>query len=240
MCVVISLWDDPGTPNSPPVATPIPRPRQGGLAQGPSPVRTQCHFWSAEVTFTQGSHSWIPDLHSEIISGVFTLLSFGWFVSQQQITNTIQKCKGPRRARARVRTQLEGFLQSNSDWGCVMLMCAFLVAQRQRISLPCRSHRRCGLNPWMGKIPCRRAWQPLPVFLPGESHGQRSLAGHSPRGCEELGTTERLSTQAPRCWWKSRQMGPKGQKDGTETAPDPGHSGASLCGKEVLKIKCVC
>ena len=35
-------------------------------------------------------------------------------------------------------------------------------------------------DPWVGKIPWRRAWQPTPVFLPGESHGQRSLAGCSP------------------------------------------------------------
>ena len=39
-----------------------------------------------------------------------------------------------------------------------------------------------GLIPWGRKIIWRRAWQPTPVFLPGESHGQRSLAGHSPRG----------------------------------------------------------
>ena len=54
---------------------------------------------------------------------VFTLLSFGWFVSQQQITNTTQKCKGPRRARARVRTQLQDFLQSNSDRLCDADVC---------------------------------------------------------------------------------------------------------------------
>ena len=36
--------------------------------------------------------------------------------------------------------------------------------------------------PWVGKTPWRRAWQPTPVFLPGESHAQRSLAGCSPRG----------------------------------------------------------
>ena len=34
-------------------------------------------------------------------------------------------------------------------------------------------------DPWIGKIPCRRKWQPTPVFLPGESHGQRSLVGDS-------------------------------------------------------------
>jgi len=35
-------------------------------------------------------------------------------------------------------------------------------------------------NPWVRKIPWRRKWQPTPVFLAGESHGQRSLAGYSP------------------------------------------------------------
>ena len=42
--------------------------------------------------------------------------------------------------------------------------------------------RRPGVNPWVGTIPWRREWQPTPVFLPGESHGQRSLAGYSPWG----------------------------------------------------------
>ena len=36
----------------------------------------------------------------------------------------------------------------------------------------------------------RRAWQPTPVFLPGESHGQMSLVGYSPWGCKESDTTE--------------------------------------------------
>ena len=43
----------------------------------------------------------------------------------------------------------------------------------------CRRHKRHGFNPWVGKIPWRRKWQPTPVFLPGESHGQRSLVGYS-------------------------------------------------------------
>ena len=43
----------------------------------------------------------------------------------------------------------------------------------------------CGLHgwPWLRKIPWRRKWQPTPVFLPGESHGQRSPSGYSPWGC---------------------------------------------------------
>ena len=44
----------------------------------------------------------------------------------------------------------------------------------------------------------RRAWQLTPIFLPGDSHGQRSQAGYSPLGCKESDRTERLSMQAPR------------------------------------------
>ena len=51
-----------------------------------------------------------------------------------------------------------------------------------------------GFDPWVGKIPWRRAWQFTPVFLPGESHGQRSLAGYSLWGHKESDTTEQLST----------------------------------------------
>ena len=58
----------------------------------------------------------------------------------------------------------------------------------------CRRHRRHGFDPWFRKIPWRRKWQPTPVFLPGESHGQRSLVGYSPQGCKELDMTEQLST----------------------------------------------
>ena len=49
---------------------------------------------------------------------------------------------------------------------------------------------RCGLDPWVKKVPCRRAWQPTPVYLPGESHGQKSLAGYRPWGLKELDMTE--------------------------------------------------
>ena len=54
----------------------------------------------------------------------------------------------------------------------------------------CRRHWRPGFNPWVGKIPWRRAWQPIPVFMPGESHGQRSLAGYSPWCRKELDMNE--------------------------------------------------
>ena len=54
--------------------------------------------------------------------------------------------------------------------------------KRQRICLQCGRPR---FNPWVGKIPWRRPWQPTPVFFLGELHGQRSLVGYSPRGRKE-------------------------------------------------------
>ena len=47
-----------------------------------------------------------------------------------------------------------------------------------------------GSDPWVRKIPLRRKWQPIPVFLPGESHGRRSLVGYSPRSRKQSETTE--------------------------------------------------
>ena len=44
----------------------------------------------------------------------------------------------------------------------------------------CRRQKRCGFDPWVRKMPWRRAWQPTPVFWPEEVHGQGSLAGYSP------------------------------------------------------------
>ena len=48
-------------------------------------------------------------------------------------------------------------------------------------------------DPWVRKMPWRKEWLPTPAFLPGEFHGQRNLAGYSPRGCKELDTAEQLS-----------------------------------------------
>ena len=47
--------------------------------------------------------------------------------------------------------------------------------------------RRQGFDPWVRKTPWRKKWQPTPVFLPGKSHGHRSLAGYSPWGCKRVG-----------------------------------------------------
>ena len=51
----------------------------------------------------------------------------------------------------------------------------------------CRRQKRLELDPWVGKIPWRRAWQSTPISLPGESHGQRSLAGLQSMGLQRVG-----------------------------------------------------
>ena len=57
----------------------------------------------------------------------------------------------------------------------------------------CLQCGRPGFKPWVRKIPWRREWQPILVFLPGEFHGQRSLAGYSPWDTKELDTTQWLT-----------------------------------------------
>ena len=53
-----------------------------------------------------------------------------------------------------------------------------------RICLPMQERR---VDPWVGKIPWRRKWLHTPIFLPAKSHGQRNLAGYSPRGRKGVG-----------------------------------------------------
>ena len=49
---------------------------------------------------------------------------------------------------------------------------------------------RPGFDSWVRKIPLRKEWQPTPVFLPGKSHGPRSLAGYDAYGRKESDTAE--------------------------------------------------
>ena len=73
----------------------------------------------------------------------------------------------------------------------------------------CLQSRRPRFDSWVRKIPWRRKWQPTPVLLPGESHGQRSLAGYSPwvtRVGQDCPTTappvgERSNVHRTKCVW---------------------------------------
>ena len=52
-------------------------------------------------------------------------------------------------------------------------------ASGEKCACQCRRQKRLGFDPWVRKGPWRRAWQPTPIFLPGESYGQRNLVGYS-------------------------------------------------------------
>ena len=69
----------------------------------------------------------------------------------------------------------------------VFISSQFLIYNSCSINLHL-GHRQ--VRSLVGKITWRRKWQPTPVFLPGESHGQRSLEGYSLQGCKESDTTE--------------------------------------------------
>ena len=58
------------------------------------------------------------------------------------------------------------------------------------------SPANAGDFPCVRKMSWRRKWQPTPIFLSGEFHGQRSVVGYCPRGHKELDTTEQLNTYA--------------------------------------------
>ena len=65
-------------------------------------------------------------------------------------------------------------------------------ASGKEVACQFRRCKRHGYNPWVRKVPWRRAWQPTPVVLPRESHGLRSLLGYSPRGLKESHMAKRL------------------------------------------------
>ena len=78
-------------------------------------------------------------------------------------------------------------------------VCKSQVSQQvKNLTEACRRPR---IDPWAGKIPWRREWLPSAVFLPGESHGQRSLVGYSLWGHKESDTTEwhTQDMNAPKC-----------------------------------------
>ena len=86
---------------------------------------------------------------------------------------------------AQSQTRLKRLSSSSRDH------CRYFPSGSAVKNLPqCRRHRRCGFDPWVRKILWRRAWQPTPVFLPGESQGRGSLVGCRLWGCTESDTTE--------------------------------------------------
>ena len=79
---------------------------------------------------------------------------------------------------------------ANNVQSSVRILRVFPVVQWKRICLQYMRHQRHRFNRCIRKIPWRRKWQPTPVFLPGESHGKRSLARYSLWGHKESDMTE--------------------------------------------------
>jgi len=80
------------------------------------------------------------------------------------------------------------------EWGAIAFSSMYIYMHIYKLGLPwwlggkdftCQC-RRLGFNPWVRKIPWRRKWQPTSVFLPGKSHGQKSLASYRPWGCKRV------------------------------------------------------
>ena len=86
----------------------------------------------------------------------------------------------------------------------------------------CRRHKRHEFDPLVGKILWKRKWQPAPLFLPGKSHGQRSLEGYSSWGLKELDTTEQQTLSGSIKNLASRPRGFPGSSAGKESACNAG------------------
>ena len=67
------------------------------------------------------------------------------------------------------------------------MVAQMIKKKKKKIRLQCTRPR---FDSYVGKIPWRREWQPTPVFLPGEFHGQRNLVGYGSWGQKELDMTE--------------------------------------------------
>ena len=101
----------------------------------------------------------------------------------------LRDCGSKHREEVRMDSENEGFPQIKKKGGSSgSLPTHIFGSSLWYLALPwwlrrssiCPQGRRPGFHPWVRKIPWRREWQPTPVFLPGESHVQRSLAGYSP------------------------------------------------------------
>ena len=89
----------------------------------------------------------------------------------------------PNEAKGQAEGALPGSLKQT-------IVCLSSGSAGKEPACPYRRHKRHKFHPWVRKIHWRREWLPTPVFLPGESHGQRSLVGYSPQGHKDLDTTE--------------------------------------------------
>ena len=150
-----------------------------------------CHFLLQGIFLTQGSN---PSLASSALAGgslplchlgsplMIQIYDFGFWknpmfnlISHFPTSNECQKKRG--------------YLELRRSLGQGVGRASQLVLVVNNLSAN-SGDARCGSDPWHGKIPWRRKWQPTPVFLPEKLHRQRSLVGYSPWGHIKLDVTE--------------------------------------------------
>ena len=142
-------------------------------------IEVGCYFLFQGIFWTQGSNPCL--LHCRQI--LYTVLTgtLGWWCP-------LKKCNPKNWAPYSWETswrveQAFRHLNMNGAHGQLHLFCSCFTLLTQMVdNLPAMQGmwEMAGLIPGVGKIPWRRKWQPFPVFLPGESHGQRNLAGCGP------------------------------------------------------------
>ena len=130
------------------------------------------HNWETEL-------NWTDELHIPSFSSRFLQL-FLWTFVRSVLKWRAEHCLAPR------------FLPCGSPDTYLEVLPRWHRGKES--TCQCRRFKRHGFDSWVGKMPWSRKWQPTPLFLPGKSHGQRSLADCSPWRCKELDTTEQLST----------------------------------------------
>ena len=139
-------------------------------------------------TVRKSNQSILKEINHEYpLEGLMQKLKLQCFVHLMQRADSLKKIlmlgkiDGKRRGQQRMR-----WLDSITDsvdmnlrklWGTLGASQVALVVKSLIANAGVERDR---FNPWVGKIPWRRAWQLTPVFLPGESHGQRNLVGYSP------------------------------------------------------------
>ena len=147
-------------------------------------------FYKFCISFiSQMDTSCLISTHNFIINSSIHLLLILYGLSHQEVPSTINAFL----TKENLHRFPLSFLANNQNlslWG-------FAVGTSGKE--PTCQWKRCKrlrFHPWVGKIPWRRNWQPTPVFLPGKSHGQRSLAGYSPGISKEWDTTKHMSAHS--------------------------------------------
>ena len=160
----------------------------GDLAHGSSSLHLPQQVFASDLEFTflnQGSHEnfksfsasqqRIPLPPSKVDTCLFFFFSFLPFLLCLTACGILVPWPGIEPGPSALRPQDHQGISR-----CLSVYQFSRVAQWWRIHLQCKRYRRLKFDPWVGKIPWRRAWLPTPAFLPGEFHGQRSQGGYSP------------------------------------------------------------